>query len=188
MNAPARAEAIQWRMFFDGWYPLLKTLISGVVAYVLLILLLRLCGKRTLSKWNAFDYVVTIALGSTLATILLSKQTSVVQGVTALLLLVLLQFVVTWLSVRSQTVSHLVKAQPTLLFWHGEFQSEALRRTRVTDQEVRAALRNQGLAYLSQAKAVVLETDGSFSVIRSSEESGLSTMTDVEGFGEKGRT
>lgn len=174
-------------MFFDGWYPLLKTLISGVVAYVLLILLLRICGKRTLSKWNAFDYVVTIALGSTLATILLSKQTTIVQGVTALVILVLLQFVVTWLSVRSQTVSNLVKAKPTLLLWHGEFQPEAQRRTRVTDEEVRAALRNQGFAYLSQAKAVVLETDGSFSVIGEAPESGVSTLIDVQGFKEKAR-
>ncbi|MEO7723947.1 MAG: hypothetical protein ABIU29_04550 [Chthoniobacterales bacterium] len=73
-------------MFYDGWYPLLTTLVSGVVAYVLLILLLRLCGKRTLSKWNAFDYVVTIALGSTLATILLSKDITIVQGVTGLVI------------------------------------------------------------------------------------------------------
>ncbi|MGI8437251.1 MAG: DUF421 domain-containing protein [Chthoniobacterales bacterium] len=172
-------------MFFDGWYPLLKTLISGVVAYVLLILLLRICGKRTLSKWNAFDYVVTIALGSTLASILLSKEITIVQGVTGLVVMVLLQFVVTWLSVRLKSFSGLVKAKPTLLFWQGEFQSEALRRARVTDEEVRAALRNHGFAYLSQAKAVVLETDGSFSVIGNEAESGLSTLTDVEGFGEK---
>ncbi|MEO6872982.1 MAG: YetF domain-containing protein [Chthoniobacterales bacterium] len=173
-------------MFFDGWYPPFKTLISGVVAYVLLILLLRICGKRTLSKWNAFDYVVTIALGSTLATILLSKETTIVQGVTALVILVLLQFVVTWLSVRSKGFSRLVKARPTLLLWHGEFQSDALRRTRVTDEEVRAALRNQGFAYLSQAKAVILETDGSFSVIGETAESGRSTLSDVEGFNENG--
>ncbi|CAN5540248.1 DUF421 domain-containing protein [soil metagenome] len=171
-------------MFFDGWYPLLKTLISGVVAYVLLILLLRICGKRTLSKWNAFDYVVTIALGSTLATILLSKEITIAQGVTGLVILVLLQFVVTWLSVRSKSFSGLVKAKPTLLLWHGEFQNDALRRTRVTDEEVRAALRNQGFAYLSQAKAVVLETDGSFSVIGETVESGRSTLTDVQGFEE----
>ncbi len=172
-------------MFYDGWYPILTTLIAGVVAYVLLILLLRLCGKRTLSKWNAFDYVVTIALGSTLATILLSKDITIVQGVTGLVILVLLQFVVTWLSVRSKSFSSLVKAKPTLLFWHGEFQSDALRRARVTDEEVRAALRNKGFAYLSQAKAVVLETDGSFSVLGKAVESGPSTLMDVQGFKEK---
>ncbi len=174
-------------MFFDGWFPLLKTLVSGVVAYVLLILLLRLCGKRTLSKWNAFDYVVTIALGSTLATILLSKEITIVQGVAGLVILVLLQFAVTWLSVRSRVISDLVKAKPTLLLLHGEFQHDAMRRTRVTDGEVRATLRNQGFASLNEAAAVVLETDGSFSVIADAEESGDSTLIDVQGFEEKGR-
>lgn len=108
----------------------------------------------------------------------------IAQGVTALVILVLLQFVVTWLSVRSQGFSDLVKAKPTLLLWHGEFRSAALRRTRVTDEEVRAALRNQGLADLNQAKAVVLETDGSFSVIGEAVESGVSTLIDVQGFNE----
>ncbi len=173
-------------MFFDGWFPIVKTVISGGIAYVALILLLRFCGKRTLSKWNAFDYVVTIALGSTLATILLSKEITIVQGLTGLTILVLLQFAVTWLSVRSKAVSDLVKAQPTLLLWHGDFQRNAMKQTRVTEEEVGAALRNKGFAYLSQAMAVVLETDGSFSVIGEVVESGRSTLTDVQGFVEEG--
>lgn len=73
-------------MIFDGWIPILRTLVAGLSAYIALIVILRISGKRTLSKWNAFDYVVTIALGSTLATILLSKDTSLAQGVAALFL------------------------------------------------------------------------------------------------------
>lgn len=182
-SRPAAAgEAIQKAMYFDSWSAIGTTLVTGCVAYAALILLLRLSGKRTLSKWNAFDYVVTIALGSTLATILLSKGTSLAQGLAALLLLVLLQFVVTWLSVRWQSVSDLIKAKPTLLLFKGELQGEALRRTRVTPEEVRAALRNQGVGSLEEAAAVVLETDGSFSVIGSLSPQGSSTLIDVEGF------
>lgn len=169
-------------MFYDGWYPILRTLVCGSLAYLALILVLRLCGKRTLSKWNAFDYVVTIALGSVLATVLLSKDVSLAQGLAALSLLVALQFAVTWLSVRSKGVAQLVKARPTLLLYRGELQPEALRRTRVTDEEVRAALRNQGVATLEAAGAVVLETDGSFSVIGDLGGGGTSTLIDVEGF------
>jgi uncharacterized membrane protein YcaP (DUF421 family) len=64
--------------FFDSWDWLLRTLIIVVLAYGTLIALLRLAGKRTLTKLNAFDLVVTVALGSTLATALLSKD--VAQG------------------------------------------------------------------------------------------------------------
>ncbi len=176
------------KIFFDGWSPLVRTLVAGALAYVALIFILRVCGKRTLSKWNAFDYIVTIALGSTLATLVLSKTTSVAQGVTALLLLVGLQFVVTWLSVRSRTISDLVKSQPALLLRNGKLQQEAMCRARVTEGEIRAALRSHGIANLGAAAAVVLETDGSFSVIRELDEGGDSTLSDVRGFENRGQS
>lgn len=170
------------KIFFDGWPPVVRTLVTGALAYVALIFVLRVCGKRTLSKWNAFDYIVTIALGSTLATLVLSKTTSLAQGVTALLLLVGLQFVVTWLSVRSRTISDLVKSQPALLLRNGKMREEAMGQARVTEGEIRAALRSQGIATMDGAAAVVLETDGSFSVIRELGGSGDSTLSDVQGF------
>lgn len=61
-------------MFFNAWSDIGRVLVVGGLAYAGLVLLLRLTGKRTLSKMNAFDLVVTVALGSTLATILLSKD------------------------------------------------------------------------------------------------------------------
>ena len=131
---------------------------------------------------------MTIALGSTLATLVLSKTTSVAQGVTALLLLVGLQFVVTWLSVRSRTISDLVKSQPALLLRNGKLQHEAMCRARVTEGEILAALRSHGIANLGAAAAVVLETDGSFSVIRELDEGGDSTLSDVRGFENRGQS
>lgn len=76
-----------------------------------------------------------------------------------------LQFTITWLSVRSTTVSHLVKAEPTLLFYQGAFLPEQLQGSRVLETEVRAAIREQGIATLREVEAVVLETDGSFAVV-----------------------
>ncbi|MDP9369924.1 MAG: DUF421 domain-containing protein [Chloroflexota bacterium] len=156
-------------MFFDSWSGLGRVLIVGVVAYGALVLILRVSGKRTLSKMNAFDFVVTIALGSTLATILLSKDVALAEGLLALALLIGLQFVITWLSVRSPTVNRLVKAEPALLFHRGHFLHGAMRRARVVEAEIRAAVREQGIASLEEVDAVVLETDGSFSVIKQAE-------------------
>jgi len=79
----------------------------GVLAYVALVVFLRVSGKRTLSKMNAFDLVVTVALGSTLATVLLSKDVALAEGVLAFALLISLQFVVTWSSVRARWVRQL---------------------------------------------------------------------------------
>ena len=88
-------------MLFDSWYDLLRVLIVGVCAYVGLVALLRLTGKRTLSKMNAFDLIVTVALGSTLATVLLSGDVSLAEGMLALALLCALQYAVAFASVRS---------------------------------------------------------------------------------------
>ena len=151
-------------MFFDTWSDLGRLLVVGPLAYAALVAVLRVSGKRTLSKLNAFDLVVTVALGSTLATILLSSTVSLAEGVAALLLLVGLQYVLTWTSVRWPPLARAVKSEPALVYWEG-FLEAAMRRERVTAEEVRQAARAQGHADLSRVSAVVLETDGSFSIL-----------------------
>ncbi len=166
-------------MFFGGWFGLVRVVVVGVLAYTALIVLLRVTGKRTLSKMNAFDFVVTVALGSTLATILLSKDVPLAEGILAFALLIGLQFVITWLSVRSGLVNHLVKAEPTLLAYQGRLLPDAMRRARVVEAEVQAALRESGKVSLEQVEAVVLETDGAFTVVSKSdldEQPALATM------------
>ncbi|MCT7374099.1 DUF421 domain-containing protein [Chelativorans salis] len=150
---------------FDSWESLLRIVIVGVAAYAALVLMLRVSGKRTLSKMNAFDLVVTVALGSTLATVLLDRDIPLADGVLALGLLVGLQFIITWGSVRSHRIRELVKSQPTALLVAGIFRDDAMRRQRVTREEVEAAIRQHGHSGLRSVDRVVLETDGSLSVI-----------------------
>ena len=89
-------------MFFHSLYDLERIAVIGVLAYVTLIVMLRFTGKRTLSKMNAFDLIVTVALGSTLSAAILNNQVSLVECALALALLCALQYVVTFTSVRSQ--------------------------------------------------------------------------------------
>ena len=153
-------------MFFNDWYSIGRTLAVGACAYVALVVLLRVSGKRTLTKLNAFDLVVTVALGSTLATILLSKDTALADGVLALALLIFMQYGVAWLSVRSEAFGRLVKSQPKLLYYRGQFLRREMRDERVTESEVVAAVREQGIPSLEKVEAVVLETAGTMSVLQ----------------------
>ena len=166
-------------MFFDGWAGIVRTVIVGILAYAILVGMLRASGKRTLSKMNAFDLVVTVALGSTLATIILSKDVALVEGIVALALLIGLQLAITGLSVRSSTIGHLVKAEPSMLLYEGQFLHAAMRRERVTEAEVLAAVRSQGIASLDEVEAVVLETDGSFTCVTRTERDAPSTLVGV---------
>ncbi|MEO7474127.1 MAG: YetF domain-containing protein, partial [Gemmatimonadales bacterium] len=111
------------------------------------------------------DLVVTIALGSTLATIILSRDTPLIDGLLALATLIAMQYVVAWIGVRSAGFRGLVKNDPTLLFYQGAFLEAALRRARVTRDEVLASVRGAQIEDLADIRAVVLETDGSISVV-----------------------
>ncbi|HEU4521024.1 MAG TPA: DUF421 domain-containing protein, partial [Thermoanaerobaculia bacterium] len=133
-------------MWFEGWESIWRTVVSAVAAYGALVVFLRLSGKRTLAKMNAFDFVITVALGSTLATIVLSKDVSIASGVTALAMLILLQYVVASLMVRSQSFQKIVKSQPVKLFRDGAYDESAMRRERVVHEEVLAAMRDSGYA------------------------------------------
>ena len=134
-------------MFFNEWIALACVAIVGLASYVSLVILLRLSGKHTLSKMNAFDFVVTVALGSTLASVLLSKDVPLVEGLTVFGLLLLVQFVI----------------------------------------EVLQAVRSRGFLSLERVAAVVLETDGSISVMQVSDQSeSLSALTNARLKEEKG--
>ena len=165
---------------FKGWNSIIRILVVGVLAYAGLLLSLRISGKRTLSKMNAFDLVVTVALGSTLSTIIVSRQTGVADGLTALALLIALQYIVAWLSVRSSGFKKLIKSEPTLLFHQGQYLREAMRQERVTEDEILSALRSSGVSNPDDVAAVVLETDGSFTVIQSKANTEPSSLTNVQ--------
>lgn len=156
---------MNWTMFLDGWPSIGRVLIVGVLAYAALVILLRISGKRTLAKMNAFDLVVTVALGSTLATILLSNDVSLAAGVAALALLIGLQYAVAWLSVRSGFVRRLAQPEPRLIVLRGQFLAGAMTEERLGRDDVLAAIRKEGLAGLQDVEALILETDGTFSVV-----------------------
>lgn len=152
-------------MLFQDWEGIVRTLLVGIPAYLLLVVSLRVSGKRTLAKLNAFDLVVTVALGSTLATILLSEEVALAEGVAVIVLLIALQWLLTTASVRSRTFAKLVRSEPSLLLRDGERLPEAMRRARVTEDELSSVIRQSDSPDPSKVRAVILESDGSFSVI-----------------------
>lgn len=174
---------MEWNeMLVGSGSAMMRTVIVGILAYAALVLLLRGSGKRTLSKFNAFDFVVTIALGSTLASVLVTQQVSLLQGVTAFLVLMGLQYAITWLSVRSRRVRDLVKGEPALLLLRGEPLEKALRRERITHEELHAAVRDAGLGSTREVEAAVLETDGTITVVKGRPEGPAVSLHGTRGY------
>ncbi|MDQ4092527.1 MAG: DUF421 domain-containing protein [Actinomycetota bacterium] len=168
-------------MWFNSWFDIGRVLVVGAAAYLTLVVALRLSGKRTLAKLNAFDFVVTIAIGSTLATILLNTTVSWSEGATALILLAVLQFAVAWSTVRLRSARSVLTARPTLLLRDGTPRYHALRQQRVALDELLQAVRGAGAGDLRAVAAVVLETDGTLSVITTSQFGNGSALEGVQG-------
>lgn len=152
-------------MWFDDWHGVWRVVVLGTISYVVLIAMLRFSGKRSVSKMSAFDLVVTVALGSILATVLLSESVALTRGITAFFLLLALQYVMAALSVRLNWFERLAKSNARCLVVDGQIDRAALKHERVTQEEVMCAVRGVGLGDLHSVAAVVLETDGDFSVI-----------------------
>lgn len=148
------------------WSSFTRIVTVGFLAYIGLVFFLRISGKRTLTKLNAFDLVVTVALGSTLATILLNDKISLLEGLTAFGLLIGGQYIMTFLAVRSKTFNKFIKSEPKLLYLNGNFLEDAMKKERINRVEILQSIRNQGKGSLEEVQAVVLETDGSMSVIQ----------------------
>jgi uncharacterized membrane protein YcaP (DUF421 family) len=141
-----------------------------LIAYAAVVVFLRMSGKRTLAKMNAFDLVVTVALGSTLAAVITSKTLALADGLLALALLIGMQYAVAWVTVRSRWFEQIVKSEPAALLRHGRFLDDAMRRERISNDEVLAAIRTAGLDDRERVALVVLETDGTMNVLRIDQE------------------
>ncbi|THH35545.1 DUF421 domain-containing protein [Neolewinella litorea] len=152
-------------MFYQDWTGLLRTLIVGTLGYIFIVFSLRISGNRTLSKLNAFDLAISVAFGSTFASMLLSEDVALAEGMLAIALLCFLQYALAFLSVRSRWFAKLVRSEPVLLVRHGEMLIQAIHDARLTKRELLAVARSHGHRDLSDIDLVILESDGGFSVI-----------------------
>ena len=167
-------------IFFDSWGKIGRTLLLAAFAYGALVVLLRLSGKRTLSKLNVFDFVFVVALGDVLASTILTQDNTLADGLAAFVALIALQLLLSGLCVSSDAVDRWVNGEPTLLLHKGKFLMDAMKRQRVTKEEILAAIREEGLATKSAVDSVVLETDGKYSIVWQKTGEDDSSMTDVK--------
>ncbi|PRP98502.1 hypothetical protein ENSA5_29720 [Enhygromyxa salina] len=153
---------------FDSFASLGRVAASTIAVYVMVMVFIRISGKRSTSKMNNFDWIVTVAVGSITASTIVLRDVVFLDGAVAIGLLIAIQFLVTWGSVRSRAIERIVKMSPTLLAHNGELCEDAMRTQRVTRREIDAAVRGAGLPCLEAVAAVILENDAGISVIPSS--------------------
>ncbi len=153
-------------IWFGGWEGLLEVVITAPVIYLLVVAFVRVSGKRTTGQMNNFDWIVTVAMGSIVASSIVINTVEVAEGAGAVLMLIGLQWVLTKLTQRHGIVDRAVKVTPRILIDRGVVNEEALAAERLTKDEVATALRQRGVTRLDDVMWLMLENTGRFSVIK----------------------
>lgn len=143
---------------------ILAILITTICVYIALVLLTRISGKRSFSKLSSFDFSITVAIGSILATVIISKSVSLQNGIAGLVGIYVMQMFVAYAR-RWDIIKKLMDNKPTLLMKDGKLMEANLKKCRVTIPDLKAKLREANVIQLSEVKAVVFESTGDISVM-----------------------
>lgn len=148
---------------------LIAIVLTAIGIYIATIVFTRLAGKRSFSKMSSFDFAMTVAIGSVIATTILSKSVSLLQGVVGLAAVYILQISVAMLR-RFNFVEKIIDNQPLLLMDGETILHDNLKKARVTEADLRSKLREANVLELSQVRAVIFECTGDIAVLHSKDE------------------
>jgi uncharacterized membrane protein YcaP (DUF421 family) len=152
----------------DVAFTILVTIAATVVIYLTLFSLVRVLGARTLANLSTFDFACMVAVGAVVGRTAVLAQPNLLSGVVALITLFALQGAFGIARARKRG-GRLVTPRPVVVVRDGSLDTEALRRVRITEDELRFAVRRAGLPGLAGAGLVVLESNGTLSVVRAGE-------------------
>ena len=143
-----------------GWI-----VVDAVLALLAVVLVVRVVGLRSFAKMSSFDFAVTVACGSVLASVLVDRDLSFVHGLLAVGALLLTQWAIAKGRREFGLVSQLVDNTPLLLVRDGRIIEPNMAKGRITEADLRAKLREANVLEMSRVRAVVLETTGDVSVL-----------------------
>ena len=142
-----------------------EILVKSVFIFLSLIICIRICGLKSFSKMTSFDFAITIAIGSILASTIISKSIKLEQGIAAIAIVFLLQYLIGYFRKRYSRLNDLLNNKPVLLFRDGEFIKKNLDRCDIAEADVIAKFREANALNLQQIHAVIFESTGYISVL-----------------------
>ena len=152
-----------------SWNSIVGLTMTAVAIYASVILYTRIAGLRSFSKMSGFDFATTVAIGSMIATSVLTQSPPLAQALVAIGVVYGLQLLVARLRYRWRGFSRFVDNEPRLLMDGPEMLRDEMKRAGVTEHDLWAKLREANVLSLGQVRAVVLETTGDVSVLHGEE-------------------
>ena len=143
----------------------MSVLIRAAVAYLILLLAVRLIGRRMASMMAPFDIVVLFLFGGALMSAVLGDDHSMVAAVSAVFSIGLMHVSISALKQRFEWFGRIVDGTPVIVFEKGEWHQDRMRTLRMLESDVMAAVRQKGLMRLEQVRYAIIERDGKVSII-----------------------
>ena len=144
---------------------LLMTAARAAAVYALMLVVIRLSGKRTVGNFTAFDLLVALMLCEVVDEIIYGAVTFA-QGAVAILAVAALQYANSWLSYWNHGMDKVLEGTPSIVVRNGRFERDGMRKERMNEKDVMAELRLRGIADLREVKLAAIENDGELSVVR----------------------
>jgi uncharacterized membrane protein YcaP (DUF421 family) len=144
--------------------PILEKLLRPVVVYLVLVLLLRLFGKRELAQLNPFDLVVLLSLSNTVQNAIIGDDNSVTGGIIGAFSLLAINWLVVRVLFRSPRLTRILEGRAAILVRNGQIDLKALARESLSREELVAVIHKQGFEHVHQVRRCELEPNGSFYV------------------------
>jgi uncharacterized membrane protein YcaP (DUF421 family) len=143
----------------------METVIRVAVIYALIVLGLRVLGKREFGQLSPIELVTLLLIPEIVSNALQREDQSVTNGIIGLATLFTLVFATSLLTSRFGVFNRLLDGTPTVLVHRGELIAKNLQRERISPDELASELRKSGLEHVSQVKWAILETDGKISIV-----------------------
>ncbi|MEO8774603.1 MAG: YetF domain-containing protein [Gelidibacter sp.] len=159
-------EIFEWPRVLMNELPfsfLLEVIFRVAVMFLLLLILLRLAGKRGVKQLSVFEMVIIIALGSAVGDPMLYENVGLLPGIIVIIMVIILYRIITVLAAKFKPLERFIEGQPKLIIEHGQFVLDSLNKEHLAQDEFYSQLRLKSVEHLGQIKYAYLETTGDIS-------------------------
>ncbi|MCA1714964.1 MAG: DUF421 domain-containing protein [Gammaproteobacteria bacterium] len=166
---------------FDLAMPWWEFVLRAATVYVVLLVLIRMSGKRTMGQFTPFDMLLIVLLGTAVQNSLIGEDVSLLGGLLLAATLIALNWCVAFVTSRSQRADRLIEGVPVVLARDGQLFRSVLKREMVSEDDFNEALRQNGELTLTDVRIALLETNGEISVVKRDSDGGGATSNVPDG-------
>ncbi len=146
--------------------PWWEFVLRAVVVYIVVLTMVRLAGKRSVGQFTPFDMLLVVLLGTAVQNSLIGEDTSLLGGLLLAATLIVLNYLVGWLTARSPAAKRVVEGEPIVLARDGHLFREVLKRELVSREDFDEAMRQQGCGEIDDVRLALLETNGHITILQ----------------------